>query len=81
VPAAGKHLWDWYFDIDARVSRIGDDVCKRIPPSEWLAWATLTGHVVYSWEYDILAAMDAAYCAGVNGEIAAGRALQEKPNG
>ncbi len=78
MPPVAQQLWDWYFEVDERISRIDDGVCKMIPPSEWLAWAQLTGNIVYSWEYDILAAMDSAYCAGVNGEIAAGRALEEK---
>jgi hypothetical protein len=38
----------------------------------------MTGEVVYEHEYAILAAMDRAYCAGVNVEIEAGRALERK---
>lgn len=78
VPEAGQHLWDWYFDVDDRISRIIDGSCRRIPPSEWLAWQQMKGDIVHPWEYDILAAMDRAYCAGVDGEIEAGRALAEK---
>ena len=72
------HLWEWFFDLDNRISRMDDGVCNRIPPSEWLAWQQMTGDIVYPWEYDILTAMDRAYCAAVNGEIAAGRALERK---
>lgn len=78
VPEAGQHLWNWFFDIDDRMSRITDGVCARIPPSEWLAWQQMTREIVYPREYDILAAMDRAYCAAVNVEIAAGRALERK---
>ena len=77
VPAAGQHLWDWFLDINDRISRV-EDSCRRIPPSEWLAWQQMTGDIVYPWEYDILAAMDRAYCDSVDGEIAAGRALEER---
>ena len=78
VPTAGTHLWEWFFDINERISRSDlDRGCRRLPPTEWVAWGTLTGHVVYSWEYDILAAMDAAYCSAVNEEIEAGRALEQ----
>lgn len=58
-----------------------DGVCLKIPPSEWLAWQSITGHVVYSVEFDILAAMDHAYCAAVNEEIAIGRAMEEEARG
>ena len=78
IPEAGEHLWEWYFDIDGRISRIVDGICKRIPPSEWLAWQSLTGTIVYPWEFDILAAMDRVYCDTVMEEIAAGRALEDK---
>jgi len=66
---AATYLWDWYFDIDARVGRVSDGVCRPIPPSEWLAWAHLTGHVVYRWEFAILAAMDLSYCQALNSEF------------
>lgn len=81
VPDAGQHLWDWYFDLDSKISRIDSNsgVQQRIPPSEWKAWADLTGNIVYPWEFDILAAMDRVYCDAVTAEIAAGRALKEKP--
>ena len=81
VPEAGQYLWDWYFDLDAKITRISDGVCERIPPSEWKAWAELTGNIVYPWEFDILAAMDRVYSDAVTAEIAAGRALKEKPVG
>lgn len=71
-------MWDWFFDCDNRVSRIVDGVCRTIPPSEWVAWQQLTGDIVYPWEFAILAAMDRAYCDGVNVEIAAGRAMEDR---
>lgn len=68
-------------DMDARYSRIVDGACHKVPPSEWLAWQSLTGHVVYSWEFAILAAMDHAYCAAVNEEIRIGRVMEEQARG
>ena len=79
VPEAGEYLWEWYFDLDSKISRIDDGGCHMIPPSEWRAWVDLTGNIVYPQEFDILAAMDRVYCDGVNEEIAAGRAMREKP--
>jgi hypothetical protein len=49
-----------------------------IPPSEWVAWQHLRGDIIYRWEYAVLAAMDRAYCAAVNEEIAAGRAMERQ---
>ena len=49
-----------------------------IPPTEWIAWQQLHGDIIYQWEYGTLAAMDRAYCAAVNEEIAAGRAMEKQ---
>ena len=78
VPEAGLVLWGWFFDIDSRITRVDDGVCRLIPPTEWLAWQQLHGDLVYAWEYAILANMDRAYCGAVNVEIAAGRALDKQ---
>lgn len=77
IPEAGQHLWNWYSTVSRRVGRIRDGVCHPIPPSEWLAWQTLTGEIVYSWEHDILAAMDVAFCEEMNKELEAKRADQQ----
>lgn len=78
IPESGQYLWDWFFDADARVSRIDDGTCRMIPPTEWIAWQRLHGEIIYHWEYGTLAAMDRAYCAAVNEEIAAGRAMEKQ---
>ncbi len=61
-------------DITVRLHRVFDGVCRPIPPSEWIAWQTLTHHIVYPWEYDILAAMDVAFCEETDKELDAKRA-------
>ena len=56
-------------DVDRRVGRMRDGACHPVPPSEWLAWARITGNIVRTWEFEALANMDVAYCATVNGEL------------
>lgn len=45
--------------------------------TEILAWAELSGNVVYSWEYDILMSMDTEYCRETNLELEDMRAREE----
>lgn len=75
IPDAGEYLWEWFFGIAGRVRRVVEGVCGPIPPSEFLAWATLTDNIVYPWEYGILTAMDVAFCDETNKELADRRAL------
>ena len=56
--------------------RVLEGVCAPIPPSEWVAWREITANIVYAWEFDILAAMDVAFCDEVNKELEAKRAAQ-----
>lgn len=76
VPLAGKYLWNWFKDITTIASTTFEDVCRPIPPTEYLAWATITGNIVYPEEYDILIAMDLAFCSEANKEILDRRARQ-----
>jgi len=48
---------------------VSDGVCAPIPPSEFLAWVQLTGNLVRGFEYDILSAMDLAFCSEMNSEL------------
>lgn len=57
-------------DLSASLRRTRDGVCEPIPPSEFQAWREATGAIVYPAEYAILRAMDAAYCAEMNKELA-----------
>lgn len=75
VPIGGQHLWEWYFDISRSLRRVRDSFCEPIPPSEYVAWQTLTKAVVYPWEYEIIRAMDGHYCDAMNQEL---RAYQER---
>jgi len=43
-----------------------------------VAWAALTGEIVYPWEWSILRAMDAAYCGALNIELSEHRARQDE---
>lgn len=69
VPNAGMYLWRIYMDICASVDRIVEGAYRLIPPSEYSAWFRLTDTLVYPLEYDILIAMDRAYCEEANKEI------------
>ena len=77
IPEGGQHLWNWYSQVSQRVGRIRDGVCSPIPPSEWLAWQTLTAEIVYPWEHGILGAMDIAFCVEMNKELEAKRLEQQ----
>lgn len=77
LPDEGAYLWDIYWDISNRVQRVHDGVCLPIPPSEFLAWSTLTSTFIYPDEYAILCAIDDEFCSSTGDEIAAYRARQE----
>jgi hypothetical protein len=70
VPPSGRYLWDWYFDLSDSLRRVRGGVCEPFPPSEYIAWLHATGNIVYPSEYAILRAMDGAYCAEMNKELA-----------
>ena len=71
IPDGGEYLWEWFFDLNSRLKRIVDGNVIPIPPSEMLAWKELHGHIVYSWELDILEGMDLAFCAEMGEELKA----------
>jgi hypothetical protein len=75
VPQIGRYLWDWYFDLSDSLLRVRDGIVTPIPPSEFEAWRSATGNIVYPSEYAILRAMDAAYCAEMRVEV---KAFQER---
>lgn len=51
-------------------------VAVRLPPSEMLAWANVTGNVVNPDEYAILRDMNAAWAAAMNDELTYSRTVQ-----
>lgn len=78
IPSLGYYLWEWYFDLSDSIRRVRDGVCEPFPPSEFVAWRDASGNIVYPFEYAILRAMDGAYCAETNKELADYRARQEE---
>jgi hypothetical protein len=74
IPDGCEHVWEWFMQVSATVGRGHDGVCDPIPPSEWLAWRTLTGEIVHPWEQEALFAMDVAFCSEMNKELEAKRA-------
>lgn len=81
IPEAGEYLWGWFFEVSDAVGRLRDGVCHPIPPSEWVAWHTISEHIVYRWEFAILMAMDVAYCGAFNNELADKRLREAPPTG
>jgi len=69
LPEIGLYLWDWFHEISNSVNRVIQGQPMRVPPSEFLAWATMTGRIVLSAEYAILRDMDAAFCSALAVEI------------
>lgn len=67
----GNTLWRWYFEVSDGLRRARDGAAEPIPPSEWLAWKSLTRNIVYPEEYAILRAMDTAYCDELGKELTA----------
>jgi hypothetical protein len=78
VPMSGKYLWDIFFALHHSISRAAEGVYHLIPPSEYDAWFRLTNTLVYAAEYDILVAMDRAYCTEANKELEDVRTKQQE---
>ena len=74
----GAYLWEWYHRVASCVARVRDGICFPIPPSEFLAWAQMTGTLVRPMEWSILTAMDEVYCTGMSAEFEAYRIRQEE---
>lgn len=78
IPKAGMYLWKWFIELNNSISRIDfNGYYCSIPPSEFLAWSTLTKNYLTSEEFDILKAMDGVFCKELNAEIKSERAKKE----
>lgn len=81
IPEAGEYLWNWFSDLSRMYSRTHEGVCRRIPPSEYLAWAEVMGNIVRLDEYAILIDMDEEFCKQMNINFSEYRIrLEEKLN-
>lgn len=79
IPEDGIYLWNWFIDLNNSVSRVDfNGYYCLIPPSEFLAWSTITGNGLYPEEYDILKSMDAVYCKETNADIQSKRAREDE---
>lgn len=63
------HIWQWYFEISQFFTRIKDDRCHPIAPSEFVAWRDLTQNEIHDYEFEMLINMDRAYCRTMNIEL------------
>ena len=78
VPETGLYLWHWFWMISERLVRVRDGLCLPVPPSEFLAWCQLSDTIIHAHEYDILCAMDDAFCTETNAELLAYRNRQDE---
>ena len=79
IPKAGMYLWKWFIELNNSISRIDfNGYYCSIPPSEFLAWSTLAKIYLTPEEFDILRAMDGAFCKELNAEINAKRAKEDE---
>ena len=69
IPEMYVHLWLKFFTLSDQVSRIYDGICKRIPPSEFVAWKEMSGVEISPEEYSLMAEMDEAYCVSMNEQL------------
>ena len=71
IPNGGEDYWSWYWEISDGLRRVNDGAVNPIPFSEYLAWAEVTGRIVWPSEYAILRAMDRVFCRLTAQEIKA----------
>lgn len=78
IGESAQYLWDIYHSLHVAIPRISDGYYRLIPPTEFECWCRLTGTLVYPTEYDILNAMDRAYCEEANKELDSDRERQRQ---
>lgn len=79
IPEDGFYLWSWFTELNDSIFRIDfNGYYYNIPPSEIMAWSTLTKNYLYPEEFDILQAMDKTFCKEMNLDINAKRARDEE---
>ena len=79
IPKAGMYLWKWFIDLNNSISRVDfNGYYCSIPPSEFLAWSTLTKNYLTPEEFDILKSMDGVFCKELNADINSDRARKEE---
>lgn len=66
IPEDGRYLWEWYQEVADGTARFRENLYHPITWADLKAWADCTGNIVYSSEFDILRAMDAAFTRGMN---------------
>lgn len=77
LPENFEYIWEWFFDLAQNVDRAGDGYTKPIPFDAYDVWERKTGNIVRPFEYDILRAMDHAFCLAMTKEIQAQRAAAQ----
>jgi hypothetical protein len=79
IPDEYVRHWLMFFRISNQVSRIREGVCGRIPPSEYLAWSSLSKVELSQDDYDLLVDMDEAFCIAMNAELEDRRPKPDDP--
>ena len=67
IPEYGRYLWDLYTNLSNAIHRVDfNGYYYNLQPSEILAWCKLTGNSLEPFEYEIISAMDNAFCREIN---------------
>jgi len=66
-----RHIWGWYWQLAKTRPSNGMGGIMAIPYQEIDAWSRLSGNKLSSQDFEIITAMDAAFCEVAGTELAA----------
>lgn len=67
IPSGGEYLWELFVELSNVIHRVDfNGYYYTLPPSEIIAWCTLKHWDITAEEYDIILAMDNAFCRELN---------------
>jgi hypothetical protein len=69
IPDEARYLWRWFMELSDGTGRFREGLYHPITWADLKAWSDVTGTIVYRVEFDILRAMDDAYCHGMNQHV------------
>jgi len=80
LPERGVYIWHWFFDASPS-RRFINGHPATITPSEWLAWAQITGEIIRPEEWAVLRDMDASYVNALQAELSDQHIREGEANG
>lgn len=67
IPSAGEYIWELFTLLSNAIYRIDfNGYYYNFPPSDIVSWCKLTNIDITPTEYDIISAMDRAFCSELN---------------